>query len=131
MTKEVIIETKSGRVKGLIRTSLLGDQYFSFQKIPYAKAPIGELRFKAPVPIDPWNTTLDATSEGPVPYYAKTHFVGLPKSEDCLHLNVYSKNVTSCKFEIASHFLNYSLSLLIDKGKSPNTSYRVHLRRNI
>lgn len=93
MTNEVIIETKSGRVRGLLKSSLLGDQYYSFQKIPYAKAPIGDLRFKAPVPVDQWNDTLDATREGPVPYYVKTFFEGLPRSEDCLHLNIYSKNV--------------------------------------
>lgn len=94
MTKEVLIDTKSGRVKGLVKESLLGDPYYSFQRIPYAKPPVGKLRFKAPVAIEPWETTLDATSEGPVPFYVRTHVEGLPKSEDCLHLNVYSKNVS-------------------------------------
>ncbi|XP_063709088.1 uncharacterized protein LOC134837636 [Culicoides brevitarsis] len=94
MTQEVLIDTKSGRVKGLYKESLLGDEYFSFQSIPYAKAPIGELRFKAPVPIDPWEGTVDATKEGPVPHYARSHFGHLVvKCENCLHLNVYSKNV--------------------------------------
>lgn len=95
MTKETLIETKSGPIKGLIKTSLLGDPYYSFQKIPYAKTPIGDLRFRAPVPVEPWTTVLDATKEGPVPFYARAHFEGLTQSEDCLHLNVYSKNVTN------------------------------------
>lgn len=107
MTKEVVIETKCGLIKGLFRTSLLDDDYFSFQGIPYAKAPVGDLRFKAPLPIDPWNTILDATKEGPVPYYSKAHFEGLPKSEDCLHLNVYSKNVNSTQFNFRHHILSF------------------------
>lgn len=92
--QEVTIETNSCRVKGLSKISLLGDQYFSFQRIPYAKNPVGDLRFKAPVPVDSSpNKIIDARYEGPVPFYVETHFEGLPKSEDCLHLNVYSKNV--------------------------------------
>uniref|UniRef100_A0A336K527 Carboxylic ester hydrolase n=1 Tax=Culicoides sonorensis TaxID=179676 RepID=A0A336K527_CULSO len=93
MTSDIIVEINSGCVRGLVKSSLLGDQYYSFQRIPYAKPPIGDLRFKASVPIEPWNETLDATQEGPVPYYVETHFEGLSTSEDCLHLNVYSKNI--------------------------------------
>lgn len=94
MSEEVVVETNSCRVKGLFKTSLLGDQYFSFQRFPYAKNPVGDLRFKAPVPIDSCpSDTIDARHEGPVPFYVETHFEGLPRSEDCLHLNVYSKNV--------------------------------------
>uniref|UniRef100_A0A336M9J9 Carboxylic ester hydrolase n=1 Tax=Culicoides sonorensis TaxID=179676 RepID=A0A336M9J9_CULSO len=92
MNLQEIIHTKSGPIQGLLKKSELGDNYYSFERIPYAKAPIGELRFKAPVPIDPWNETLDASKEGPIPHCAKNHF-DLPESEDCLNLNVYSKNI--------------------------------------
>lgn len=108
MTKETLIETKFGRIKGLIKTSVLGDQYFSFQKIPYGKTPVGALRFRAPVPVEPWEAVLDATNEGPVPFYARAHFEGLSQSEDCLHLNVYSKNVTNLSL-IVCLFLSITL----------------------
>lgn len=42
----VIVDTNYGPVRGLKRTSVVGDQYISFRGIPYAKAPIGDLRFK-------------------------------------------------------------------------------------
>lgn len=46
MSDTAIIETNYGPVRGLKRTSAVGDQFYSFRGIPYAKSPIGELRFK-------------------------------------------------------------------------------------
>ncbi|KAK9875471.1 hypothetical protein WA026_007863 [Henosepilachna vigintioctopunctata] len=45
-TMEPVIECKLGRLRGKISESCLGGQYYSFQGIPYAKAPVGNLRFK-------------------------------------------------------------------------------------
>lgn len=42
----LVIETNSGPVRGIKRTTILGDDYLSFQSIPYAKPPIGSLRFR-------------------------------------------------------------------------------------
>lgn len=42
----LIVETNYGPVRGQKRTSVLGEQFFSFRGIPYAKPPVGELRFK-------------------------------------------------------------------------------------
>lgn len=41
-----IVDTNYGPVRGLKRTSAVGEQYYSLRGIPYAKAPIGDLRFK-------------------------------------------------------------------------------------
>lgn len=42
----ILIETNSGPVRGIKRTTILGNDYLSFQSIPYAKPPIGPLRFR-------------------------------------------------------------------------------------
>lgn len=41
-----IVETNYGPVRGIKRTSAVGDHFYSFRGIPYAKPPIGDLRFK-------------------------------------------------------------------------------------
>lgn len=42
----IIIETNSGPIRGIKRTTILGDDYLSFQSIPYAYPPVGPLRFR-------------------------------------------------------------------------------------
>lgn len=42
----LIVETTYGPVFGSKRTSILGDDFYSFRGIPYAKPPLGDLRFK-------------------------------------------------------------------------------------
>ena len=46
MTSVVIAETDYGKVEGIKTDSLLNEPYIKFLGIPYAKAPLGELRFK-------------------------------------------------------------------------------------
>lgn len=52
------IETKYGQIRGFKRTSLLEKvDFYSFLGIPYAKAPIDQLRFKVSR-IDPNHLTI-------------------------------------------------------------------------
>lgn len=45
-----VIETNDGPVRGqLKRTVFNGNPYYAFQGIPYAKPPVGELRFKVSI----------------------------------------------------------------------------------
>lgn len=46
MNSEINFEINQGKLKGLIKTDYKNGKYFSFQGIPYAQPPIGELRFK-------------------------------------------------------------------------------------
>lgn len=43
---EPIVQTQLGALKGRIAEDYNGKSYYSFQGIPYAKPPLGELRFK-------------------------------------------------------------------------------------
>lgn len=58
--------------------------------IPFAKPPVGELRWKAPEPADPWEGTLDATKPGPDCAQQIGGDSDGSLSENCLYLNVYT-----------------------------------------
>jgi carboxylesterase type B len=57
-----IVTTSLGQVKGSSLFIKEKNRTISvFQGIPYAKPPVGELRFKAAEPANKWNGVLDAT----------------------------------------------------------------------
>lgn len=66
-----------------------------FKGIPYAVAPIGELRWKPPVAIPDWSDLRDATRFGPAciqPHLSSDSIYAddpIAMSEDCLSLNVW------------------------------------------
>lgn len=69
--------------------------FYSFEGIPYAKPPIGELRFKSPKPAENWSGIYDARKLRPVcPQILFSSIVGMEQNEDCLFLNVHSKMVS-------------------------------------
>ncbi|KAJ2946248.1 hypothetical protein O0L34_g12287 [Tuta absoluta] len=65
---------------------------FTFYNIPYATAPTGKDRFKAPLPAPVWITTREAVDRGVVCHQIDLAAVGIfnkTKQEDCLIANVY------------------------------------------
>ena len=82
-----IVATRSGLVRGRLINDLL-----VFTGIPFAKPPIGELRFAAPRPAEAWPGVLDASRPAATP--AQNTDSALPPvapiSEDCLQLNVWA-----------------------------------------
>jgi para-nitrobenzyl esterase len=69
-----------------------------FRGIPFAAAPVGELRWRAPEPMRPWNTEREATAFGPAALQRTApggvaELIGIPSQptdEDCLYLNVWT-----------------------------------------
>jgi para-nitrobenzyl esterase len=83
------VQTVSGFVEGERRR-----KHLVYRGIPYAKPPVGKLRFCAPEPVVPWAGVRAATSFGASAMQARSAIVTAsvpePFSEDCLYLNVYT-----------------------------------------
>jgi para-nitrobenzyl esterase len=86
-----IANTAQGQVAG---TDIGG--VLRFAGIPFAKPPVGDLRFRPPQPMDRWDGVRPATAFGDTclqnPMGLETFFGGDPEpvSEDCLYLNVWT-----------------------------------------
>lgn len=76
-----IVSTKSGKIKGYRQNNRI-----EFRGIPFAKPPVGELRFKRAREIEPWDGVFDAKEFGS----PSIQLDGgeLKGSEDCLKLNI-------------------------------------------
>ncbi|WP_339629290.1 carboxylesterase family protein [uncultured Maribacter sp.] len=87
----VQVKIENGTIEGNYDTHNGIQRYFG---IPFAKPPVGELRWKAPQPLDNWNGIKETKSFGPRPM--QTMVFGDMKSrsngvsEDCLYLNVWT-----------------------------------------
>ena len=87
------VRTPLGAIRGYHKISANGRQYEAYEGIPYARPPIGKLRFKSPHRLPPWMGELPATKFGS-PCLQYTQMVENPNekvigTEDCLYLNVY------------------------------------------
>lgn len=89
--ERVIIKTKSGSVRGRYQPYKSGASggYYSFQGIKYGKAPVGDRRFKAPFPEDPWTGVRPAVREGASCPHRNMILETYRGTEDCLFLNIY------------------------------------------
>lgn len=92
LTSAQIVSTLEGNVEGTVMASRLGRTFHAFLKIPFAKPPIGDLRFESPQPIEPWTGTLNGTVYGPQCFQPGPR-LDLGMSEDCLQLNVFTTNL--------------------------------------
>lgn len=90
--ERVTINTKNGALRGRylpFKTGIAGG-YYSFQGIKYGKAPVGNRRFKAPLPETPWKGVKPAVREGASCPHRNMILENYKGNEDCLYLNVYT-----------------------------------------
>ena len=70
-----------------------------FLGVPFAQAPVGELRWKAPQTLQPWEGVREAKAFGADPMqldiFGDMAFRGAGRSEDCLYLNIWTTAATT------------------------------------
>ena len=86
----VQVKVQNGVLEGKLENSGIR----SFKGVPFAQAPVGDLRWKDPQPIDNWSGVRQAQNFGPNPMQGKPfgdmRFRSSRMSEDCLYLNVWT-----------------------------------------
>lgn len=91
----LVVQTKYGKVEGFEAGGV--NKWFG---IPYAKPPIGELRFKRPQECSKWDGVRPAKafSNRPIQFNKLLGMAtNLPQSEDCLYANVWTpKDADKC-----------------------------------
>ena len=88
------VDTSTGRLRGAVTPN--GTRVF--KGVPFARPPVGRLRFAPPLPVEPWAGVRDASEFGPVSPQSTfgLGFMGAgqqPQSEDCLYLNVWTPSL--------------------------------------
>lgn len=104
-SKKVIserVKTQNGMIEGTTQSET---GLHIFKGIPYAKPPVGKLRWKAPQPVESWEGIKQckefspiAMQDNPAPFWMWTsEFIALAGniSEDCLYLNVWTPAKTT------------------------------------
>ncbi|XP_045765486.1 juvenile hormone esterase-like [Maniola jurtina] len=86
-----IVEISEGLICGYIDKQNEGT-FHKFKNIPYAKPPLGNLRFMPPIPPKPWANVCDCTADAPPPLCMDVGntIIG---SEDCLYIEVHTPNL--------------------------------------
>lgn len=93
-----ILTIEGGQVQGVLLDST---NVIAYKGVPFAAAPVGELRWKKPQPVTPWDTVMIADHFRNAAWQAAhdpndgaygTEFfdVDAPFSEDCLHVNIWT-----------------------------------------
>lgn len=79
-----VVSAPAGRLQGLVK-----DGHSVFRGIPYARPPVGDLRWRPPVAMPAWTGVREATGFGAACMQPASPFANhAAVSEDCLFLNV-------------------------------------------
>uniref|UniRef100_A0A5F8G7H5 Carboxylic ester hydrolase n=1 Tax=Monodelphis domestica TaxID=13616 RepID=A0A5F8G7H5_MONDO len=109
-----VVNTQYGKVRGKCESlKEFGKTVNIFLGVPFAKAPLGPLRFTPPQPAEPWDYVKNTTTYPPMCaqdpvagqllsdlFTNRDEKISLKISEDCLYLNIYTPADLSKKIKL-------------------------------
>nr|BAR64774.1 carboxylesterase [Ostrinia furnacalis] len=114
------IETEDGLVCGYIDTNNK-NKYYKFKSIPYARPPVGLLRFRPPLPVTPWTGKMDCTQDSPFAFSYNSMLKEILGSEDCLYIELSTPNIKPDKLLPVMFWIGtYIFSVSIDEYLDPS-----------
>ena len=90
------VKTEAGMLRGVPGNNRM---FTVFKGVPYAAPPVGNLRWKAPQPVKPWDgvrvadqySAIEIQKRAEVDFYTKEFYNNEEEqSEDCLYLNIWT-----------------------------------------
>ncbi|EFO97365.1 hypothetical protein CRE_16737 [Caenorhabditis remanei] len=87
-----VVQTSYGRVRGITEWSYDKNHKYIFKSVPFAKPPLGNLRFAPPQKPESWSGILDASKYSAACMSNSTQ-TSTPQSyvsEDCLYINIFT-----------------------------------------
>jgi len=98
-TASPVVAIDSGKVEGKVDAGIA-----SWKGIPFAAAPVGKLRWRAPQAVQPWTGVRQATSHAAdcmqLPFPSDAAPLGTKPDEDCLYLNVWKPAASHGKLPV-------------------------------
>ncbi|KAH1004301.1 hypothetical protein HUJ04_004079 [Dendroctonus ponderosae] len=88
-----IVKVLQGALEGTQGKDYDGNDVYKFLGIPYAKPPVGELRFREPQQPDSWVGVREAVEDGSACFHKNDFIQQYEGSEDCLYLNVFTREL--------------------------------------
>uniref|UniRef100_A0A0K8STH4 Carboxylic ester hydrolase n=2 Tax=Lygus hesperus TaxID=30085 RepID=A0A0K8STH4_LYGHE len=93
----ILVETPNGILDGYTLTSRAGRSYYAFSGVPYGQPPVGPLRFKDPLPAEPWSGVKQAKTNikcVEFQFLLPLQFMRFADGqEDCLALSIYTHDL--------------------------------------
>ena len=112
-----VVRVDSGKLQGVTAGAVE-----SFKGVPFAAPPVGQLRWRAPQPVEPWSGVRLAKSYSAdcmqVPFPSDAAPLGTTPAEDCLYLNVWRPAGTKADAKLPVMFWIYGGGF-VNGGSSP------------
>ncbi|MGA9465542.1 MAG: carboxylesterase family protein [Terracidiphilus sp.] len=112
-----VVGTEAGKLQGVTQGPVE-----SFKGVPFAAPPVGDLRWRAPQPVQPWFDVRQANDYSAdcmqVPFPSDAAPLGTKPAEDCLYLNVWRPASTKADAKLPVMFWIYGGGF-VNGGSSP------------